>query len=105
MKRRHSKGTRTGEYRSPLEKQVVETIPEGIEVTYEPHKLQYSIDYEYTPDFFIGVPGSHSFYVEVKGWFKYEDKRKMLAVKQQNPGVDIRMVFRDNNKKDVRWCE
>lgn len=51
--------------------------------------------------------------VEVKGMFDAEDRRKLLLVREQNPGVDIRLVFM-NPKSPIykgskttyaKWCE
>ena len=35
--------------------------------------------------------------MEAKGFFKPSDRRKMLAVKEQNPELDIRFIFQRNN--------
>lgn len=36
-------------------------------------------------------------YIETKGFFPYQDRAKMLLVKEQHPTLDIRIVFyRDN---------
>lgn len=51
--------------------------------------------------------------VEFKGWFKSEDRSKMLRVKKQHPDRDIRMVFCNANTKlgggskttYAEWCE
>ena len=44
-------------------------------------------------------------YIEVKGYFRPEDKPKMKAVKASNPDLDIRFVLANNNKRDIAWCE
>jgi hypothetical protein len=43
----------------------------------------------YTPDFIL----PNGVILEAKGYFKPEDRRKMLAVKKQHPHLDIRLVF------------
>ena len=45
------------------------------------------------PDFFL----PNGVIIEAKGFFKPSDRRKMLAVKEAHPELDIRFVFmRDN---------
>lgn len=62
----------------------------------------------YTPDLILGG----WMYVEVKGRWTAQDRRKMSLVIEQNPQIDIRMLFaRDNTiSKNSRtkystWCE
>lgn len=57
------------------------------------------------PDFTVTLPSGKVFHIEVKGWFRQEDKAKMKYVKLCNPEVDIRMVFPRKNKRDIAWCE
>src|SRR5262245_8236536 len=56
--------------------------------------------HNYLPDFRIGGLDGHSnfTYIETKGRLTGTDRAKMVAVKQDNPGVDIRFVFGANNK-------
>jgi hypothetical protein len=56
---------------------------------YEPIKLNYTIDAVYTPDFVL----PNGVIIEAKGWFRPDDRRKMLAVKKAHPELDIRLVF------------
>ncbi len=92
-----------------MEKDVSRKLPKGSE--YETEKLTYTVLKNYIPDFIIPTP-TGKIYLEVKGWFRPEDRSKMLAVKKQNPGLDIRFFFPANNKlnKDTEtrysdWCE
>lgn len=95
-----------GQYASTFEQKVRKSMKKkGVRTVYEPHSIQYTIHGDYTPDFIVYLPSGHSFYVEAKGWFKYEDMRKMDAVISQHPELDIRMVFMAKNKKNIRWCE
>ena len=62
----------------------------------------------YTPDFFL--PGG--VVVEAKGKFTPKNRTRMLAFKESNPGVDIRMLFMRNNwisskKRSTYgdWCD
>lgn len=67
----------------------------GVEFQYEPLQLDYTISHTYTPDFVIG----NSLIIEAKGKLDPQTRQKMLAVKQQHPDLDIRIVFmRGENK-------
>lgn len=98
---------KTGKYRSKFESQVAKSIPrrKNVKVSYETHSISYSIPRIYNPDFTVVLPSGKCFYIEVKGWFRNEDKVKMRCVKECNPTLDIRFVFPNKNKKDIRWCE
>ena len=63
--------------------------------TYETTGLPYQLQNVYTPDFFL----ANGVIVETKGLFSPEDRRKMIAVKQQHPDLDIRICFMDARKK------
>lgn len=70
--------------------------PKGSKITYEEDKLKYVIESLYNPDIKVTLPSGKEFYIEVKGngraWSP-EVRRKMLQVREQNPDVDIRLVF------------
>lgn len=59
-------------------------------------KLKYTVPqsaHTYTPDFIL----PNGVHVEVKGNFNREARTKMVLVIEQNPDVDIRLLFmRDN---------
>ena len=81
--------------RSGLEEQVAELLDKlKIDYAYEPEWFPYVIEHKYVPDFRIG-----DIYLETKGYFKPEDRRKMLAVKKANPNLDIRLIFQAPNNK------
>jgi len=81
--------------RSGLERQVAELLDElKIDYAYENESFSYVIEHKYTPDFKVGA-----IYLETKGYFKPADRRKMLAVKQMNPDLDIRFVFQAPHNK------
>lgn len=97
-------------YRSGLEKQVAALLNElGVSFEYESTKVPYVLQCNYTPDFLL----PNGVYLETKGQFTPEDRRKMLAVKEAHPDLDIRMVFQaPYNKIDKRskttyaqWCD
>lgn len=74
-----------------------------IKFTYETEKIPYLIAGHYIPDFIITTK-SGKIYVETKGHFRPEAKRKMVAVKKLNPKLDIRLVFYSKNAAYVRWA-
>jgi len=97
-------------FRSQLEEKVSDLLCElGINYEYESTKVPYQIQHNYTPDFLL----PNGVYLEVKGYFDNDSRRKMKAVKLQNPDLDIRMVFQSPfnklNKRSkttyAKWCE
>ena len=74
--------------RNKFEAKIAKTL--GPEYQYEPIKLPYRIDHNYIPDF---VDVANKRIIETKGRFPAEDRRKMLAVKEQNPDWEITLVF------------
>lgn len=77
-------------YRSRLEEKLARWFElNGHQFEYETLKLNYTLSAVYTPDFIL----PNGVILEAKGYFKPEDRRKMLAVKKQHPHLDIRLVF------------
>ena len=77
-------------FRSKLEERVATLLEQlGISYEYETEKLSYTIEHNYTPDFVL----PNYVYLETKGYWDAADRRKVLAVKRDNPEVDLRMVF------------
>lgn len=70
---------------------------------YEHSKLSYIIAAQYLPDFEIDTP-TGKLYVECKGYFRPEDKRKLLAVRRMHPEIDLRILFYAANKKNEKWA-
>lgn len=68
----------------------------GVEFTYEELSLPYTLHGSYHPDFVITNSG---IIVEAKGFLDRDSKRKMIAVKQQHPSLDIRFLFQQADKK------
>lgn len=60
----------------------------GVPFEYEPHAIPYSVERSYIPDLLIG-----DIYVELKGYFRQDSQRKMKAVHEQHPSLDIRFLF------------
>lgn len=100
-------------YRSGLEEIVDAQLKQyNIDGEYEKHKVSYTKPitfHEYTPDFKL----PNGIFVETKGRFVVEDRKKHILIKQQHPELDIRFVFQ-NSKNKIRkgskttyadWCE
>ncbi|MAJ13219.1 MAG: hypothetical protein CMD09_04370 [Flavobacteriales bacterium] len=78
-------------FRSQLEEKVSDFLLElGVEQEYESSKITYTLEKTYTPDFYLP---NKDLYLEVKGYWDAEDRRKQKAVRKQNPDLDIRMIF------------
>jgi len=97
-------------FRSGLEERVADLLVElGISYEYETTKIDYTIEHVYTPDFIL----PNGVVLETKGFWEPEDRRKIKAVKAQNPDLDLRMVFQSPfnkiSKKSkttyAKWCE
>lgn len=84
-----------------LEKQLKKA---KVKYEYETERIPYSILGNYIPDFIISL-GEHKIYVEAKGYFRIDAKRKMIAVKKQHPELDIRFVFYSKKKSDIKFAE
>ena len=81
--------------RSHLEEQVADLLDEmDIEYQYESEKIPYMIEANYIPDFKVG-----DIYFETKGYFPPDQRRKMKAVKESNPDLDIRIIFQSPHNK------
>ena len=71
---------------------------------YESERIPYVIASHYIPDFIIRTP-TGVIYIEAKGYFRPEAKRKMVAVKRQHPNLDIRIVFYSFSKRSEMWAK
>jgi len=110
-----AKGFRRGVLRSHLERKVLTNLKKRKfkgTIGIESHDLPYTVVKNYVPDFVLIFPNGRVLYIEVKGWFKPDDRSKMKAVKRCNPDLDIRMVFGADNKLHSKsstrysdWCE
>ena len=85
-----TKKKKTSKFRSGLEEQVAKLL-EGLGVTYEYEstRVPYTIQHHYSPDFIL----PNHVLLETKGYWDAKDRRKILAVKKDNPYLDLRMVF------------
>ena len=101
---------KTSKFRSGLEEQIAKLL-QGLGVTYqyESEQVSYTIQHNYTPDFVL----PNHVYLEAKGYWAAADRRKVLAVKRDNPDLDLRMVFQAPYNKISKkskttyamWCE
>lgn len=112
--------------RNKFEHQLVDSCKKlakskGIKVEYEVTKLPFVSSHNYLADVTLSWPSGRVVLLEGKGYFKSSDRSKMLAVRRDNPKMDIRLVFqRASNKLNKRskttygewatkhnfiWCE
>lgn len=98
--------------RSKFEGKVAAFLEEkDVDYEYEGMRLVFVVpetDRVYIPDFQL----PNGIYVEAKGLFDRDSRKKMLLVTQQHPKKDIRMLFmRDNTiskksrTKYTDWCK
>lgn len=87
--------------RSPWEFRLFKEIKSFLKrrqtVAYEADTLSYVIEGTYTPDFTVEEAGDKVFFIEAKGHFDYQARRKMEAVKKAHPDKDIRILFQRDN--------
>ena len=97
-------------FRSGLEERVADLLVElGVKYEYESTKVPYVIQHNYTPDFIL----PNGIWLECKGYWDSADRKKIKSVIQQNPDVDLRMVFQAPyntiSKKSkttyAAWCD
>jgi len=104
------KNKKTPKFRSGLESKVADLL-EGLGVTYEyeSKRVPYTIQHNYCPDFVL----PNHVHLETKGYWDAADRRKIKAVKKDNPELDLRMVFQSPFNKISKkskttyamWCE
>mgnify|MGYP003434345206 FL=1 len=76
-------------------------LPRGADLDYESEKLTYTITSEYIPDFIITYRDGRKLYIEAKGngrAFDNKVRQKLIAVKEQHPDIDLKIVFYSNGK-------
>ena len=101
---------KTSKFRSQLEERIADLLRElGVSYEYESTRVPYTIQHFYNPDFIL----PNYVHLEAKGYWTSQDRRKILAVKKENPDLDLRMVFQAPynkiSKKSkttyAQWCE
>lgn len=75
-----------------------------ISFKYESERIPYIFTGYYLPDFVLSTPKG-KVYIETKGYFRPEHKRKMASVKKLNPQLDIRILFYSKKEKDIKWAD
>ena len=83
-------------FRSELEEKVSDLLCElNIDYEYEPTRIPYEIQHNYSPDFLL----PNGIYLECKGYWDSIDRRKVKNVVEQHPEIDLRMVFQSPYNK------
>ena len=104
------KESKTIKYRSKLDENVANILQGlGVSYQYESERVPYTIQHHYCPDFIL----PNHVLLETKGYWDAADRRKILAVKKDNPYLDLRMVFQSPYNKISKkskttyamWCE
>jgi hypothetical protein len=99
-------------FRSGLEMEIDNALKEhGIDGEYEQHIIEYvkpETKHKYHPDFKL----PNGIFVETKGRFLTDDRKKHLLIKAQHPELDIRFLFQNSKSKISKgskttyadWC-
>lgn len=104
-----SQGARTYKgvvYRSGFEARLARDFDaRGVEVEFEAETLPYTTYHTCRVDWRFTSASGKTILVESKGWFPPEDKAKVLAIIESNPGVDYRLLFERPNPKFEAWAK
>lgn len=113
-------------FRSAFEQKIAQFLEDrGIKYEYEPKYIHYdlpmhnsycakcSCEEVYSPRrYLVDFVLPNGIHIEAKGEFTSKNRKKMEAIIESNPDLDIRMVFMRNNylsKKHANtyadWCE
>jgi hypothetical protein len=99
-------------FRSGLEMEIDESLKsKGIDGDYEKHIIDYvkpETKHKYHPDFKL----PNGIFVETKGRFLTDDRKKHILIKAQHPELDIRFLFQNSKTKISKaskttyadWC-
>lgn len=86
-------GHRATPWRSKSEAKTGAILKErGVPFGFETLRLSYLLPatkHHYTPDFVL----ENGVIIEVKGLWTAQDRQKIIQVRKQNPGVDLRILF------------
>lgn len=90
-------------FRSGLEDTVNESLKStGLIYGYETEVIEFiqpAMSRKYTPDFVMTKKVGGKMYLETKGRWVMEDRKKFDWVFEQHPDIDIRFVFQNPNAK------
>ena len=93
----------SGSYRSGLELKVREYLDAfSCIYRYEQDKIDYTIpesQHVYIPDFVLYKKDRTKMYIETKGQWDAEDRKKFFFIKKSNPNLDLRFIFNNPNSK------
>lgn len=91
--------------KNPFERRIYNRLRRArAKFKYEHERIPYVLAGHYLPDFVIDTPLGRV-YLECKGYFRREDKRKLAAVKKQHPEMDLRILFYRHSKTNIKWAE
>ena len=101
------------QFRSGFEKTLAKQLTDaGIEFEFEKEVVLYiepAKTRKYNPDFKLTHNG---IIIEAKGIWDLDDRKKIVMVREQNPNLDVRMVFqrdhpinRGAKTRYSTWCE
>ncbi len=100
-------------FRSGLEMDIDASLKnQGIDGEYEQHIIEYikpETKHKYHPDFKL----PNGIFVETKGRFLADDRKKHILIKKQYPELDIRFLFQNSKTKISKgsktsyadWCD
>lgn len=91
--------TKPNGFRSGLEDKVSKQLEaKNVKFDYEMWKIPYIVpasNHVYTPDFLL----PNGIFVETKGLWESDDRKKHLLIREQYPELDIRLVFSSSRTK------
>jgi predicted nuclease of restriction endonuclease-like RecB superfamily len=102
-----------GKFKSKLEEKFAKELKKikSHKVEYETRTIPYKVQKNYIPDFVCTDKQGSVFFIEVKGYLRSEDRTKLRAVLECNPGIDLRLLFAVDNKINAKskmrysdWC-
>jgi hypothetical protein len=89
-------------YRNKFEQKIGDSLKsKKAKFDYEATKIDYTVSGTYLVDFEMKTKTGKTIYIETKGngrSFDHATRRKMIAVKQQHPELDVRIVFYSDGK-------
>ena len=100
-------------FRSGLEMDIDASLKnQGIDGEYEQHIIEFikpETKHKYHPDFKL----PNGIFVETKGRFLVDDRKKHILIKKQYPELDIRFLFQNSKTKISKgsktsyadWCD
>lgn len=90
---------KVGIYRSGLEEKNMKLLEsKGVKAEYEMWRVPYVVpasNHHYTPDILL----PNGIFVETKGLWESDDRKKHLLIREQHPDLDIRLVFSSSRTK------